>query len=201
MIHGSRYAMNGKSPLSREEINALLEGEIMGSGRDLVVTAYGHGNVIDKIAVSSFENSAGYGQGSDASTYCAMLNGLRQEENSWVFARVVPENNPVDLRFFLPVSFSVLILKLDDRSLQKVLREIDNQELAKALKGCGEDVLDKVFRNMSSRASKMMKEDMDYMGSIRMKDVEIAQNKIIFVIKHLEEIGEIIIARSEEEIH
>ena len=173
----------------------------MGSGRDLVVTAYGHGNVIDKIAVSSFENSAGYGQGNDASTYCTMLNGLRQEENSWVFARVVSENNPVDLCFFLPVSFSNLMLKLDDRSVQKVFREIDSQELVKALKGCSEAVLEKTFRNMSIRASKMLKEDMEYMGPIRMKDVEIAQNKIIFVIKHLVEMGEIIIARSEEEIH
>ena len=189
-----------RQTLSQEEIDALLAGVTMSSGRNLVVTAYGHDDVIDKIAISSFEGSTGYGPGNDANTYCAMINGLELKGNSWVFARVVPENSPVDLSFFLPVNFSNLILALDDRSVQKVLRETENQELVKGLKGCSEGVLEKVFRNMSSRASKMLKEDMEYMGPVRIKDVEEAQKKINTVIKHLEDTGEIVIARSGEEV-
>ena len=191
---------DNESPLSQAEIDALLKGVTMGYGRNLAVTAYGHDNVIDKIAISSFENSDGYGHDNNALTYCKMLNGLELNGNSWVFARVVPENTPLDLSFFLPVSFSNLILGLDDMAIQKVYREIDNQELAKALKGCSEAVMEKSLRNISKRASQMLKEDMEYMGPIREKDIKECQDKIIAVIKHLEETGEIVVARTGREI-
>ena len=91
------------------------------------------------------------------------------------------------------------IVMLDDRSIQKVLREVDSAELAKALKSVDEEVQDKVFRNMSKRAAGMLKEDMEFMGPIRVKDVEEAQQKIVAIIRKLEEAGEIIIARGDED--
>jgi len=91
------------------------------------------------------------------------------------------------------------IVMLDDRSIQKVLREVDSGELAKALKSVDEEVQDKVFRNMSKRAAGMLKEDMEFMGPIRVKDVEEAQQKIVSIIRKLEEAGEIIIARGDED--
>ncbi|MFZ4617830.1 MAG: flagellar motor switch protein FliG, partial [Rectinemataceae bacterium] len=89
------------------------------------------------------------------------------------------------------------IVLLDDRSIQKVMREVDAQELAKALKGVDNEVQEKIYKNMSKRAATMLKEDMEYMGPLRLKDVEEAQQKIVSIIRSLEEKGEIIISRGE----
>ena len=91
------------------------------------------------------------------------------------------------------------IVMLDDRAIQKVLREVDTQELAKALKSVDTEVQDKIFRNMSKRAASMLKEDMEYMGPVRLKDVEESQQKIVSVIRRLEDSGEIVIARSADD--
>ncbi|MGN0506787.1 MAG: flagellar motor switch protein FliG [Lachnospiraceae bacterium] len=87
------------------------------------------------------------------------------------------------------------ILTLDDRSIQRVLREVDNNELAIALKNAGDDVKTAIFNNLSKRLAAMIQEDMDFMGPVRMKDVEEAQQKIVNIIRKLEDAGEIIIAR------
>ena len=87
------------------------------------------------------------------------------------------------------------ILSLDNRTIQTVLREVDNNELAVALKGAGEDVQAVIFENLSSRLATMIKEDMEFMGPVRMKDVEDAQQKIVGIIRRLEDAGEIVISR------
>jgi len=86
------------------------------------------------------------------------------------------------------------ILKLDDRSVQLVLREINTQDLAVALKGASEDLKEKIFNNMSKRAQQLLKDEIEFMGPVRVKDVEEAQQKIINVIRRLEEAGEIVVA-------
>ncbi len=91
------------------------------------------------------------------------------------------------------------IVMLDDRAIQKVLREVDTSELAKALKAVDSEVQDKIFRNMSKRAAGLLKDDMEYMGPIRMKDVEESQQKIVSIIRKLEEQGEIVVARAGED--
>jgi flagellar motor switch protein FliG len=88
---------------------------------------------------------------------------------------------------------------MDDRSLQRVLREIDLKDLGLALKGASEDLRQKFFKNMSKRAADMLKEDMEFMGPVRVRMVEEAQQKIVNVVRSLEEAGEIVIARSGEE--
>lgn len=87
------------------------------------------------------------------------------------------------------------ILSLDDRSVQRVLREVDNNELAIALKGSNEEVQNLIFSNLSKRLASMIKEDMEFMGPVRMKDVEEAQQKIVNIIRKLEDSAEIIISR------
>ena len=91
------------------------------------------------------------------------------------------------------------IVLLDDRSIQKVLREVDAQELARALKAVDAEVQDKIYRNMSKRAASLLREDMDFMGPIRLKDVEESQQKIVGIIRKLEEQGEIVVARPGED--
>ena len=87
------------------------------------------------------------------------------------------------------------ILLLDDRSIQRVLREVENNDLAMACKTANEQVQDAIFRNLSSRLSTMIKEDMEFMGPVRMKDVEEAQQKIVNTIRRLEDAGDIVISR------
>lgn len=87
------------------------------------------------------------------------------------------------------------ILSLDDKSIQRVLREVDNNELAVALKGANDEVQNVIFNNLSKRLSSMIREDMEYMGPIRLKDVEEAQQKIVNIIRKLEDSSEIIISR------
>ncbi|HCD71691.1 flagellar motor switch protein FliG [Thermovirga lienii] len=92
------------------------------------------------------------------------------------------------------------IVKIDDKSLQKVVRDVDTKDLAMALKGVSDDLREKFYRNMSSRAVEMLKEEMEYMGPVRLRDVEEAQQKIVNIIRKLEEAGEIVIAGSGEDI-
>jgi flagellar motor switch protein FliG len=87
------------------------------------------------------------------------------------------------------------ILSLDDRSIQRILREVDNNELGIALKGSGEEVQKVIFNNLSKRLAAMIKEEMEFMGPIRLKDVEEAQQKIVNIIRKLEDAGEIVISR------
>ena len=87
------------------------------------------------------------------------------------------------------------ILLLDDRAIQRVLRDVDNSDLAIALKGANEQVQNAIFNNLSKRLASMIKEDMDFMGPVRMKDVEEAQQKIVNIIRKLEDSAEIVISR------
>ena len=87
------------------------------------------------------------------------------------------------------------ILLLDDKAIQRVLRDVENSDLALALKGSNEQVQNAIFNNLSKRLAAMIKEDMEFMGPVRMKDVEEAQQKIVNLIRKLEDSGEIIISR------
>lgn len=87
------------------------------------------------------------------------------------------------------------ILLLDNRAIQRVLRDVDNNDLAMALKGANEQVQNACLSNLSSRLAAMIKEDMEYMGPVRMKDVEEAQQKIVNIIRKLEDSAEIVISR------
>lgn len=87
------------------------------------------------------------------------------------------------------------IVTIDDRSIQRFLRDVESQDLALALKGSSIEVANKVFGNMSTRAADMLKEDIEFMGPVRLRDVEEAQQRIVNVIRRLEETGEIVVAR------
>ena len=93
------------------------------------------------------------------------------------------------------------ILLVNDKGIQSVLKEIDNDELALALKTASEDLREKKFRNMSDRAAQLIREEMEFMGPVRVSDVESAQQRIVDVVRRLTDAGEIIISgRSEDMI-
>ncbi len=91
------------------------------------------------------------------------------------------------------------LINLDNRTIQQILREVDAKDLALALKGCKDEVKEHILKNMSSRAKAMIQEDMEVMGPVRLKHAEEAQQKIINVVRQLEEMGEIVVARGGEE--
>ncbi len=90
---------------------------------------------------------------------------------------------------------------VDDKGIQSVLKEIDNDELALALKTASDDLKEKIFRNMSERAAQLIGEEMEFMGPVRVSDVESAQQRIVDVVRRLTDAGEIMISgRSEDMI-
>ncbi|AHA30107.1 flagellar motor switch protein FliG [Exiguobacterium sp. Leaf187] len=87
------------------------------------------------------------------------------------------------------------IVTLDARAIQRIIREVSNEDLLLALKVSSDDVKDMVYRNMSQRMVESFKEDMEFMGPVRLRDVEEAQSRIVGIIRRLEDMGEIVVAR------
>lgn len=92
------------------------------------------------------------------------------------------------------------IVLLDTRAIQRVLREVDNKDLALALKVANENVKQLIFDSVSKRFAEMLQEDMEYMGPVRLKDVEEAQQKIVGIIRRLEEANEIVYSRGGDQV-
>jgi flagellar motor switch protein FliG len=118
----------------------------------------------------------------DRSTEKAIMEGLEAEDPDLV----------EEIRRLMFVFEDIILV--DDKGIQAVLREVDNEELTLALKTASEDLKNKIFSNMSERAATLVREDMEYMGPVRLADVEAAQQRIVDVVRRLEEAGEIIIA-------
>ncbi|MEW6709977.1 MAG: flagellar motor switch protein FliG [Candidatus Riflebacteria bacterium] len=91
------------------------------------------------------------------------------------------------------------VVLIDDRSLQRLMKEVDMKDLSISLKGVTDEVKEKFYKNMSKRAAEMLKEEMAYMGPVRIRDVDQAQQRIVAIVKKLEARGEIVIARPGEE--
>jgi flagellar motor switch protein FliG len=85
------------------------------------------------------------------------------------------------------------IIHVDDRGVQRILKEIDQRDLCLALKAAGSEVGNKIFKNMSERAGALLKEEISYLGPVRLRDVEESQRRIVDVVRRLEETGDIIV--------
>ncbi len=162
-------AMEHTNPDIVKEVEKGLEGRLAA----IVIQKYEKTGGVD--AVADILNLA------DRSTEKSILEALEEENPELV------EN----IRRLMFV-FEDLIL-VNDKGIQQVLKEVDNETLALALKTASDDLKDKIFRNMSERASTLIKEDMEFMGPVRLSDVEKAQQKIVDIVRRLEETGEVII--------
>ncbi len=92
------------------------------------------------------------------------------------------------------------IITLDSASIQRILREVDSRDLALALKISSEDVANSIYQNLSKRAAQTLREDIEFMGPVRLVEAEEAQQKIVALIRKLDETNEIIIARGGENV-
>lgn len=167
--------MDRTSPEVLREVERVLEKKLSTLSQEDYTVAGGVENIVEILNLV------------DRSTEKTIIESLEEED---------PElAEEIKKRMFV---FEDIVL-LDDRAIQKVLREVDTGELAKALRGVEAEVQDKIFRNMSKRASSLLKEEMEYMGPVRLKDVEETQQKIVSIIRKLEDQGEIVVARSGED--
>lgn len=119
-----------------------------------------------------------------------LLTAYMEHKNKMLYA----ENPLLSMNLEAYMINMDILLYMDDRSIQKFLREVDSMEIAMALKGTNKEVRDKIYRNMSRRAAAMLQEDMEFMGPVRKIDVLEAQRKCIEIIRRLEEMGEIVIS-------
>jgi flagellar motor switch protein FliG len=127
-------------------------------------------------------------------TVAAILNlADRGTEKNILEALEVEDPDLVDQIRRLMFVFEDILL-VNDKGIQSVLKEIENEDLSLALKTATPELKDKIFRNMSDRAAQLIKEDMEFMGPVRVSDVEVSQQKIVDVVRRLEDAGEIIIS-------
>lgn len=140
------------------------------------------------LATQTFQKAGG------VETVAEMLNlADRTTEKSIMEALEAQDQDLVEQIRRLMFVFEDILL-VNDKGIQMVLKEIENEELALALKTASPELRDKIFRNMSERASQLIQEDMEYMGPVRISDVESAQQRIVDVVRRLEDAGEIIIS-------
>lgn len=167
--------MSSTSPMVIKEIEKVLEGKLSSVVRN------------DMTIIGGVDTLVGILNQVDRTTEKNITEGLERED--------------AELADRIKSSMFVFedIITLDDISIQRILREVDAKELALALKGCSEDVAESIFRNQSKRAAASLKEDMEFLGPVRLMDVEKAQQKIVAVIRRLDDAGEIIVSRGGED--
>lgn len=167
--------MNNTSPMVIKEIEKVLNGKLSSVVRSDVTVLGGVQTIVDIL------NQV------DRTTEKNITESLERED---------PE-----LAERVKASMFVFedIVMLDDVSIQRVLRDVESKDLAMALKGSSEEVANVIFKNQSKRASAGLKEDIEFLGPVRLVDVEKAQQKIVGVIRRLDDAGEIVISRGGED--
>ncbi|TDY50476.1 flagellar motor switch protein FliG [Alicyclobacillus sacchari] len=163
--------MKGTSPDVIAEVEEILESKLS------TMTA------VDNSHTGGIEAVVNILNGVDRSTEKSILEQLATRDPDLV--------DEIKKRMFV---FEDIIF-LDSKAIQRVIREVDARDLQLALKVAREDVKEVLFNNMSKRMAEQFQEDMEYMGPVRLRDVEDAQQRIVGVIRHLEDIGEIVVSR------
>ena len=149
-------------------------------------------NVVNVMAETSLSQEMSAAGG--AQTVATILNKLGTQEARELLQRIEEQEPDLAAEIKRLMFLFEDIVYIDDRGIQRILREVDKKDLAIALKGADEKVKEKIFKNMSERAANMLKEEIQFMGPVRLREVEAAQLRIIEVIKRLEENQEIVIA-------
>ena len=153
----------------------------------------GLGNRMASVMSQSYENSGGIPSVADIlnvtdrATERALLENLAQEDPELV----------EEIRRLMFVFDD--INKLSDRDVQSVLKHVESSQWALAMKGCGEELQAKILGNMSQRAADMLREEMEYLGPVRLSEVEAMQQQVVDVIRRLEDAGDVSVQAAEEE--
>jgi flagellar motor switch protein FliG len=161
--------------------------------KTIVLTMYGIREAISDFSITLFDNIT------SAEDYCSNINGLKPKDDNWIYASIIRENQKI--KFVKPgyTDFDILST-LDNKAIQKIIRKVGLYELAKALKTADPETFCAVLRNISKRAARIIIEDMEYMGPIRLFDVIEAQRQIVELIRSMEMTGEINILNSNQDV-
>ncbi|MDR1072231.1 MAG: hypothetical protein LBL45_00950 [Treponema sp.] len=162
--------------------------------KTIVLTMYGKDDSVESFSISLFDrNELYYSTSKDnAINYCDNINDIELKDGKWIYASIIAENKKIILE--KPPKFDI-VNKLDDRALQKVLREISGIDLAKAMVECNDETKEKIFKNISKRAARILKEDMEALNDVTVNEVKLSQEKIVEIINKLTNSGEIVFAR------
>jgi flagellar motor switch protein FliG len=147
--------------------------------------------VLEKQVSAGFASGVSYGSG--AQTVAELLNRVDPATQKEILGRL-DENSPSLAEQIRALMFTFEdLVNVDDRGIQRILQETDQKDLVLALKAASEEIVGKIFRNMSERTSSIVKQEMEFLGPVRLRDVEEAQRKIVATTRKLEETGEIIL--------
>ncbi|MBU1097667.1 MAG: flagellar motor switch protein FliG [Ignavibacteriae bacterium HGW-Ignavibacteriae-2] len=145
--------------------------------------------VVDEMAALTMSQSVGKIGGTKS--LAQILNRTKVSFSKEVLDELMEFNPDVGVEVKRQMFLFDDLINLQDRDMQKLLREIDRKDLTFALKVADEKLKEKIFGNMSERATDLLKEELEYMGMVKLKEVESAQSRIIDIVKSLEESGEI----------
>jgi flagellar motor switch protein FliG len=154
--------------------------------------------IVDEIQEVIVDQIADIGKESDeklggVQAAAEIMNQLDQKTETSILERIETEREELAEEIRQSMFVFEDLIHLDDRSIRTLLKEISNDELILSLKTASEALADKIFSNVSQRASQMMKEDMEVMGPVRLRDVEQAQQNILKTARRLEEEGKIVL--------
>jgi flagellar motor switch protein FliG len=148
--------------------------------------------VLEKQVTAGFASGVAYGGG--AQTVAELLNRVDPTTQKEILGRL-DENSPSLAEQIRALMFTFEdLINVDDRGIQRILQEVEQKDLVLALKAAGEEIAAKIFKNMSERTSQIVKQELEFLGPVRLRDVEEAQRKIVAAARRLEEAGEIVLA-------
>jgi predicted hydrocarbon binding protein len=130
-----------------------------------------------------------FGTSQEASGFCKIINARHPGDDEWIYAREITFGAEYNFEDFIRLNFRMLV-DVDDLTIQKILREVSHEEIARALKSADKNVREKVLKNMSSRAREMLTENIEYMEPVRLKDSEEIQERMLNILRHLCDTGE-----------
>lgn len=150
--------------------------------------------VLTKQISAGFTSGVSYGSGTK--TVAEVLNRTDPATQKAILERL-DELSPTLAEQIRALMFTFEdLVNVDDRGLQRVLQEVEQKDLVLALKAASEELVSKIFKNMSERTASIVKQEMEFLGPVRLRDVEEAQRRVVAVARKLEEAGEIILARA-----
>jgi flagellar motor switch protein FliG len=148
--------------------------------------------VLEKQVSAGFASGVSYGEG--AKTVAEVLNRVEPTAQKAILERL-DEQSPGLAESIRGLMFTFEdLVNVDDRGLQRIIQEVEQKDLVLALKAAGDEVVTKIFKNMSERTVSIVKQEMEFMGPVRLKTVEDAQRKITGIARKLKESGEIVVA-------
>lgn len=148
-------------------------------------------HVLEKQMSTGFASGITYGEG--AKTVAEVLNRVDPAAQKAILERL-DEHSPALAEQIRALMFTFEdLVNVDDRGLQRILQDVDQKDMILALKAASEAVMAKLFKNMSERTASIIKQEMEFLGPVRVKEVEEAQRKVVAVARKMKDAGEIIV--------